>query len=199
VNLESYDSVKNNLARIAVAVLVDGTMPKSGDLAKEDKDLLSAWIKAGAPEHGGGDHPEEPLKPTYNSIKKKIFEVKCMSCHSTSGAGHDVHLEPWKDLLNSPRDLVLPGNSEESGLIIAVSRTDAKRMPPPNSGGTALSNDEIAVVKKWIDSGALDGDGVSPSPSPSPSIPGPNPSPSNASTVPAPTPSVLPRPSPSST
>ena len=95
--------------------------------------------------------PEElpmPLEPTYLSIKANIFEKRCMGCHSDAGTGHDVPLNPKDKLMNSPRELVIPGNSEESGLTIAITRTDDKRMPP---NGNPLTEEQIAVIKKWID------------------------------------------------
>ncbi len=63
-------------------------------------------------------------------------------------------MQTRKDLLDSPRDLVLPGDPDESGLVIAVSRTDAKRMPPPSTGKPPLADAEIAVIRQWIMSGA---------------------------------------------
>jgi uncharacterized membrane protein len=95
--------------------------------------------------------PEEvpiPLEPTYLSIKANIFEKRCMGCHSDAGTGHDVPLNPKEKLMSSPRELVIPGNSEESGLTIAVTRTDDKRMPPK---GDPLTQEQITAIKKWID------------------------------------------------
>jgi hypothetical protein len=97
--------------------------------------------------------PEEPLEPTFSSIRKKIFIPKCVSCHNPAGEGRNVPLETLEDLTDSPRELVLPGNVEESGLTIAITRGDDKRMPPPKTGGP-LSDEEIYVIEKWIQDGA---------------------------------------------
>ncbi|HLD74044.1 MAG TPA: c-type cytochrome domain-containing protein [Bdellovibrionota bacterium] len=96
---------------------------------------------------------QELNQPTFAVINQKIFQGKCMSCHGPSGSAKRVSLEPRDALLNSPLDLVIPENPDESGLAIAISRTDKKRMPPEKSG-PPLSTTEIAIIKKWILQGA---------------------------------------------
>lgn len=160
VNLESYASVKANLDKIERAALVSKTMPKGKTLGREEARLLAAWIKAGAPENPTGTPPgsgDEPLKPNFASIKKKIIDIRCITCHANGGPAAGVPLKSLKDILSSPRDLVLPGNPDESGLVIAVSRSDSKRMPPPETGNP-LSADEIAIIRKWIELGAPESD-----------------------------------------
>ena len=98
--------------------------------------------------------PPTQLEPKYSSIKEVIFLNRCFACHSAGHSGERVPLEPLEDLLNSPRELVIPGNADESGLIIAVTRNDGKRMPPPSSGFSQLSEDEVKIVREWISSGA---------------------------------------------
>jgi mono/diheme cytochrome c family protein len=155
INLESYSMIKENLNWILIATLVEHTMPKNGSLTPNESELLTLWVKAGAPETASGTPPpvEEPLQPTFTSIKKKIFDLRCISCHKAGGAALGVPLQTRKDLLDSPRDLVLPGNPDESGLLIALTRKDSKRMPPPTTA-SSLSDAELGVVRKWISDGA---------------------------------------------
>jgi Planctomycete cytochrome C len=98
-------------------------------------------------------HPSEPLQPLFSSIKRNIFQVRCVSCHNPTGDGKNVPLDQLEDLTDSPRELVLPGDPDESGLIIALTRDDDKRMPPPEVGGP-LSADEISIIRSWIQDGA---------------------------------------------
>ncbi len=71
-----------------------------------------------------------------------------------------IPLVTKEDLLNSPLELVIPGNVEESGLMIAITRVDQKRMPPIKdehgnpTGYSALPDLEIEAIKKWILDGA---------------------------------------------
>ena len=98
--------------------------------------------------------PEAAMEPKYSSIRNTLFEKRCFACHSTGHSAERVPLEPLEDLLNSPRELVIPGNADESGLIIAVTRNDAKRMPLASSGFSYLTDDEIKTLKVWINNGA---------------------------------------------
>lgn len=97
--------------------------------------------------------PSEPIQATYESINKNIFTSRCVACHSTGNSAYQVLLSR-EALLNSPLELVLPGNPDESGLIIAVERSDHKRMPPEKEGYSALTSVEIEALRKWIADGA---------------------------------------------
>ncbi|MBI3535303.1 MAG: hypothetical protein HY072_07440, partial [Deltaproteobacteria bacterium] len=81
VNLESYINVKKNLSAIENVTLVVKTMPKNGVLTTSESTLLSAWIKAGAPENiavvSQAVTLDEPLKPSFNSIKEHIIDKRC--------------------------------------------------------------------------------------------------------------------------
>ncbi|MBF0297852.1 MAG: hypothetical protein HQK51_03985 [Oligoflexia bacterium] len=163
VFLGSYESIVKNLQKIERVAIQEKTMPPMAPLSESERNLLSTWIKAGAPEHEGlGVINENPI-PTppaplieaqFDSIKINIFDSKCIVCHSPTGTARDVLLNTKEDLLDSPRDLVIPRNSQESGLYIAVSRTDSGMMPPPDSGIPPLTLNEIDIIKQWIDNGA---------------------------------------------
>lgn len=97
----------------------------------------------------------EPILPTFESINRNIFNKSCTKCHNETSSGKRVLLD--KDsLLNSPLELVLPNNPDESGLVIAIERTDKKRMPPPKEGIKALGAEAQSAVRKWIENGAVD-------------------------------------------
>ena len=59
-------------------------------------------------------------------------------------------------LFRSPDDLVVPGDPDNSYLVILVSPGARKPMPPPESGMSPLSPDELNVLKEWIKNGAKD-------------------------------------------
>ena len=156
VNLESYEAIKADLDRIYQAAIVERSMPKGGNLDQESYDLLAEWIKAGAPLDSPTPEPSpspDPLLPLFSSIKSHIIDVRCVACHNPTGEGKNVPMQTLGDLLNSPRDLVLPGDPDDSGLVIAIMRTDAKRMPPPKTGGP-LTDTEISTIRQWIQDGA---------------------------------------------
>jgi len=130
--------------------------------------LFAAWFEAGAPEKSlnsqagifGGSVlnplPEVPLVATYESIRANILAVKCIACHSGTEKGARVPLNTLEDLIDSPREIVAPGSPEDSGLLIVTMESAHKRMPPRDSGITALKDHELAIIEEWISNGAKD-------------------------------------------
>lgn len=96
--------------------------------------------------------PAENL--TFMLIKERILSPRCFSCHSGGGMAGHVSLETREDLIDSPLEIVISGNPDESGIIIATTRTDDKRMPPPDSGIPPLTAAEIDAIRRWIAEGA---------------------------------------------
>ncbi|MBC7538668.1 MAG: hypothetical protein H7281_07595 [Bacteriovorax sp.] len=163
VNLETYASVYSFIDKIKEVTISTRKMPKSpySALNNEEFELLATWIHAGTPEKplNGTDIPPpkiEPLEPTFLSIKKNIFQNKCLVCHSIGKEAERVRLDTADDLINSPLDLVLPGNPDESGLVLAILPTARKIMPPKKTGIVFLNPSEIEMIKEWIANGAKD-------------------------------------------
>lgn len=165
VNLESYSAARSHLDAIAQSSLVKKTMPKAGNekLTPEEYLLLAAWVKAGGPETplNGSDAPPpvpvEILKPEFSSIKKLIIDRKCLSCHKPGGEAPRVLLNTPEDMIDSPLEIVIPGNADESGFIMSLDwENSTKPMPPKKSGITPVSAEEIEIIKQWINNGAKD-------------------------------------------
>ncbi len=162
VNLQNYENVLLNIRAVESSTLVRKTMPKNDSLSSYQLQILAAWIDNGGPLNGIGDGkdptpspPPKPraLEPTFNSIKASILAVRCLTCHSNNGEAKHIPLATREDLVDSPRELVLPNNPDESGLILSIERSDRKRMPPPETGA-GLSETEISTIRKWIEEGA---------------------------------------------
>ena len=157
INLETYALAEIHLDKINQSSLIERRMPKAPypPLTKEELTLLSAWIKAKGPNRpiSGIPDPEKPpvvLLPTFSSIKKNIFDSKCLICHSPGGQAARIPLSTKEDLLNSPLEIVIPGNPEESGLILVLLENARKRMPPPESGMSPVRSEELEIIKEWI-------------------------------------------------
>ncbi len=162
LSLQTYAEVKANLTQIERMALTEQQMPPGNPLGSEQRSLLERWIRAGAPEFGGPGVPDAtPLKSNFASILSKIIEPKCLGCHAATGPAARVPLKTLDDLLNSPRNLLMPGATDGSGLWKALSRTDSSRMPPVSSGLAALSPDELTMVRTWIETGAPETDASS--------------------------------------
>lgn len=163
INLETYSEVTSHLEKIKKATLSSHKMPKSPypGLSRSELELLATWIYAGAPEKAldGTDIPPptvEPLVPTFSSIKKNIFESKCLVCHSAGKEVERIPLDTADEMINSPLEIVIPGNPDESGLILSVLLDARKIMPPKKSGLSMLKPSEIEIIKQWIANGAKD-------------------------------------------
>lgn len=84
-----------------------------------------------------------PLKTTYNADVKPIFVANCSSCHMAAGY-NTLKLDQYaqaKDKINAILDRV-QRNPGTTGFM-------------PN-GGTKLSDEKIAILKKWLDDGLLE-------------------------------------------
>ena len=166
VSLETYDSVFAKQHLIHETIFVQHTMPKRGALTDEETRLLWHWLSMGCPKESPSDGSPSPptpttpppttaLIPTYDSINQHIIQSKCVSCHSVGQDAERVSL--LRDaLLSSPLELVVPGKPDESGLVIAVERTDSKRMPLSTEGYGPLTKKEKLAIRTWILNGAKD-------------------------------------------
>ena len=162
VNLESYGATYQQLDAIKKTVFKTKTMPKApfSALNQEQLEILTAWIEAGGPEKplGGGTTKPEPepttIQPTFPSIKKHVLELKCISCHMAGQSAARIPLVTKEDLKDSPLDLIVPGEPEESGLMIVLESGARKFMPPVDSGISPLTEEEKNAIRIWIQNGA---------------------------------------------
>lgn len=155
-----YGDVLARLEKVRDRVLVKKDMPPGSPLSQWQQDLLARWIAAGAPEFGEAPPvpppKPKPLEPRFSSIHEKILSNMCVHCHSPGKPGANVPLNTLKDLVDSPRLLVIPGNADESGLYLVVraKAKPSKKMPPPDSGIRPLSPEEVSIIVDWINAGA---------------------------------------------
>lgn len=117
--------------------------------------------------------PTPNLAPTFSSIQREIFEATdssgrsaCTACHSNTGRtpsgglnlNHDV---AYDQLVNRPVNekagatRVVPGDSGNSYLLQKLTGSTAitgRRMP--FNGPPYLSDGQIQIIQRWIDTGA---------------------------------------------
>lgn len=95
----------------------------------------------------------EPIAATYSDINSKIFQAKCLSCHSGGEGSQGIDFTNYASLVNSTSIsggfAVLAGNSGNSRVWIRARPSGG--MPPASNG---LSQREADAIKSWIDSGA---------------------------------------------
>ena len=99
---------------------------------------------------------------TYAKDIAPIFEKSCYRCHSAKAekVKGKLKLDTLEDALKggeNGKDIV-PGKSEESPLVAMIAHVgdEDEFMPPPKNkaGLKKLTDEEIGLVRAWIDQGA---------------------------------------------
>ncbi len=95
----------------------------------------------------------------FNRDVRPIFSDKCFTCHGPDSANRktplrfDAEAAAKQDL--GGRFAIVNGQPAKSELIRRVTATNtALRMPPGYAGAAALTEREIAVLRRWIEQGA---------------------------------------------
>jgi hypothetical protein len=101
-------------------------------------------------------------EPTYWKDVRPILRRHCTSCHSARhlkeiDVSGGLALDSYEAMLKTPaKTTVQVGKSADSLLVHLLLSTDEnKRMP---LGGSPLSVEKIALIRRWIDSGAREGE-----------------------------------------
>ena len=93
----------------------------------------------------------------FDTQIKPLLTAKCFDCHADDTDESHLRLNRRATMLrggNSGEPAIVVGNSEGSHLIKLVRGEEAgKRMPPDEAD--RLSKDEVELLRKWIDQGAV--------------------------------------------
>lgn len=122
--------------------------------------LLGTYLGCGRPgEVASGGVPD---KISYNFHIRPILSDKCFACHGPDANKREAQLR-----LDVPDSAFAPlketkgafafvkGKPEQSEVFKRITSTDPNyQMPTPESHMGALSEEQIALVKKWIEQGA---------------------------------------------
>ena len=86
---------------------------------------------------------------------RPIFQAHCFECHGPKKQKGGLRMDSKAWLFNGAEEKwsVVPGMANDSLMVhrVELDRVDPDAMPPEGDG---LSNDEKAVIRKWIDDGA---------------------------------------------
>ena len=95
-------------------------------------------------------------KVDYLKQVKPLLEARCGSCHGALAQKAKLRLDTAAFIKKGGRSgpAVVAGKSGASPLIEAVLGQDRERMPPENEGA-ALSKEQVALLRDWIDQGAI--------------------------------------------
>lgn len=83
-----------------------------------------------------------------------ILTSECATCHNPSEAEPDLRVGvAYQSLMGLPSGSIVPGNAEQSELTEMLEWAQGSDNPMPPAG--PMSPLKIALIKKWIDEGAL--------------------------------------------
>ncbi|MEX2580067.1 MAG: c-type cytochrome domain-containing protein [Verrucomicrobiales bacterium] len=103
--------------------------------------------------------PEKALgeQVVYTSLVVPILEAKCNDCHNENKIKGKLRMDTHELLMagaeGSDFPTIIPGNADDSELIIRVSlpEDDSDFMP---TKGENLTSEELEILRLWIDAGA---------------------------------------------
>ncbi len=97
----------------------------------------------------------------FNLHIRPILSDRCFKCHGPDANQRksNLRLDTREGALAALKDnpsahVIVPGNADESEVYLRISTKDTSFLMPPPSSNLTLTEDEIEVIKKWIDQGA---------------------------------------------
>ncbi len=113
----------------------------------------SALIFAAAVAVGGPSPTFAEDAPTYNRDVRPILSDRCFTCHGPDSAARQADLRLDRQE-NAHAAAILPGDADQSELIVRVTSNDPElKMPPPDSKKPPLTPAQIETLRRWIDAG----------------------------------------------
>lgn len=112
---------------------------------------------------GTGVLPQQALKPLpapasrpVDFVKdvQPIFVTSCVVCHGSTAQRSNLRLDSKAALLKGGLSgpAIIPGKSDDSLLVRLVSGAEGDRLMP--LGGPRLADEQIGLIRAWIDQGA---------------------------------------------
>jgi mono/diheme cytochrome c family protein len=100
--------------------------------------------------------PARAAEPVdYTRELKPVLAKHCVSCHGPTKQSATLRLDSYEGIRKGGNSgpVFVPGQSKTSRLALAVSggNKDVAKMPPKG----AITADEIALIRRWIDEGAI--------------------------------------------
>jgi mono/diheme cytochrome c family protein len=114
---------------------------------------MVAVALAGCSQPASNSGTEAAPPATFAASVQPIVAQRCAKCHVEESKGQ-YSLDSLESALAGGKNgaaVVVAGNGEGSLLYQMVAGTAEKRMPPK---GEPLSAEDVATIKRWIDSGA---------------------------------------------
>ncbi len=99
----------------------------------------------------------EEGRVSYHAQIRPIFQAHCQGCHQPARADGDYVMTSFESLVQggeSGSKAIVPGEPDESNLLDMIIPSDGEAEMP--KGKPPLADSEIALVRRWIEQGAVD-------------------------------------------
>ncbi|MEM1069208.1 MAG: DUF1549 domain-containing protein, partial [Planctomycetota bacterium] len=86
---------------------------------------------------------------------KPLLAEKCYACHGALAQESSLRLETRQLMIDGGDSgtVIVPGMADRSSLVERIIADGFDRMPPPEEG-SALTTDQVQLLRQWIDQGA---------------------------------------------
>lgn len=111
-----------------------------------------------AEEKKAADEKKMEEKITFVDHVLPIFRARCGSCHNANDQKGGLVVDQYAPIMEggSSGSVIEPGDAEFSYLWLLINHEDTPKMPP---NADKLPENELAMIRKWIDLGALENEG----------------------------------------
>ena len=101
-----------------------------------------------------GNAAETESKTTYTDHVRPILREYCFSCHNQNKAQNDLKVDSYETLMEGGASgaIIEPGDLESSWFWDLITHQDEPSMPP---NADKMPDEKLAVIRKWIEGGAL--------------------------------------------
>ena len=97
----------------------------------------------------------------FNLHIRPILSDRCFKCHGPDANQRkaNLRLDTQEGSLAALKDnpkahVIIPGSPDQSEVFLRISTSDTSQLMPPPKSNLALNENEIALIKKWIEQGA---------------------------------------------
>ena len=122
---------------------------------------VAALLAGGATALRSRSEPAQPKgPPSYNFDVRPILAENCFGCHgpdlkaNKAGLRLDTFEGATAKLRDSEGHAIVPGKPDESELLRRVHSQDPEEMMPQPESGKTLTDEQKAVLRRWIAAGA---------------------------------------------
>jgi hypothetical protein len=101
--------------------------------------------------------PGRGQTPSYAKDVRPVLAKYCLECHNAKNFKAKLNLETFQGIMNGSTrgDVVVPGKADESPLVVLVEGKEKPKMPPKEARLQPKPK-EIAVLRAWVNAGAVD-------------------------------------------